>query len=48
MWRLVVGFEMLDIGNDYFMVRFELEEDRIKMIKEGLWMVFDHYLIVQT
>lgn len=39
---------MMDMGNDFFMVKFDMEEDRWKVMTEGPWMIFDHYLIVQT
>lgn len=47
-WKLVAGFDILDIGNDYFMVKFEHEGDRTKVMDEGPWMIFYHYLTVQT
>ena len=48
LWRLQGGFEMVDVGNGFFMVKFDLEEDRYKVMTGGLWMVFDHYLAIQT
>jgi hypothetical protein len=29
-----------------FMVKFDLEVDKAKVINEGPWMVFDHHLAV--
>jgi len=37
----------MDVGNSFFMVKFDGEEDKIKVINEGLWMIFDHYLVVR-
>lgn len=48
LWKLVAGFEIMDLGNDFFMVKFEEEIDRSKVMDEGPWMVFDRYLTVQT
>lgn len=46
-WKLLAGFELMDIGHGYFMVKFDLEGDRTKVMEEGPWMIFDHYLTVQ-
>lgn len=46
-WKLGTGFEILDIGHDFFMVKFDDEADRAKVMDGGPWMIFDHYLTVQ-
>lgn len=48
LWKLSAGFEILDIGNDFFMVKFDTEVDRCKVMDGGPWMIFDHYLTVQV
>ncbi|XP_019429951.1 PREDICTED: uncharacterized protein LOC109337427 [Lupinus angustifolius] len=48
LWRLKVGFGIMDIGNGYCLVKFEEEVDRTKVMDEGPWMIFYHYLTVQT
>ena len=45
---LVASFEILDIGNGYFMVKFDNEDDQNKVIVDGPWMIFDHYIVVQN
>lgn len=47
LWKLAAGFEIMDIGNDYYMVKFDTEADCMKVREEGPWMIFDHYLTVQ-
>lgn len=47
-WKPVAGFEIMDIGNDYYMVKFDEEVDRTKVVEGGPWMIFDHYLTVQS
>lgn len=47
-WKLQAGFEIMDIGNDFFMVKFDIEPGRLKVMEQGPWMIFDHYLTVQT
>jgi hypothetical protein len=39
--------EMLDIGHDFFMIKFDLEADREKVISKGPWMIFDHYVAIR-
>ena len=46
-WRLSGGFEIVDIGHGYFIVKFDLEEDRLKVIDRRPCMIFYHYLEVQ-
>jgi hypothetical protein len=44
--KLTGGFELMDVANGFFMVKFDLEMDKTKVINEGPWMVFDHHLAV--
>ncbi|RDX74778.1 hypothetical protein CR513_45432, partial [Mucuna pruriens] len=37
----------MDIWSDFFMVKFNLEANYSKVMGEGAWMIFNHYLIVQ-
>ncbi|KAG6793276.1 hypothetical protein POTOM_002474 [Populus tomentosa] len=46
-WKLSGGFELMDIGNGYFMVKFDIAEDRERIINGGPWMIFDYYLTMQ-
>lgn len=46
LWKLSGGFELMDVDHGYYMVKFDLEEDREKVIGGGPWMIFDHYLAV--
>lgn len=38
----------MDIGNGFFMAKFDYEEDRNKVINGGPWMIFDHYLSIRS
>jgi hypothetical protein len=46
MWKLTGGFEIMDIYNGFYMVKYILLAARGKIISEGPWMSFDHYLAV--
>lgn len=47
-WKLMGSFDIMDIGNGYFMVIFKLDEGRTKVINGGPWMIYDHYLSIRT
>jgi hypothetical protein len=48
-WKTTAGFEIMDINNGYYMVKFDMEADRAKVMEQeqGPWMIFNHYLSVQ-
>ena len=45
-WKPLAGFEIMDIGNNY-MVKFHSEIGRSRVMYNGPWMIFYHYLTVQ-
>ena len=47
LWRLKGGYDVLGVGNGYFLVKFDLQEDRERVISDGPWMLQDHYLAVK-
>ncbi|XP_020235892.1 uncharacterized protein LOC109815553 [Cajanus cajan] len=47
LWKVQGGLELLDVSHGYFMVKFDLEADRERVMHGGPWMLFDHYLIVR-
>ena len=46
-WRLHGGYELMEVGNGFFMVKFDLPADRDLVINGGPWMIHDHYLAVK-
>lgn len=47
-WKSFGGFEIVDIGHSFYMLKFDLEVDMTKMMEGGLWKLFDHYPIDKT
>ncbi|KAE8681993.1 hypothetical protein F3Y22_tig00111277pilonHSYRG00016 [Hibiscus syriacus] len=47
LWQLQGRFQLVDLENDYYLVRFEKEYDYMKALMEGPWMIFGSYLTVQ-
>ncbi|KAJ4847842.1 hypothetical protein Tsubulata_000162 [Turnera subulata] len=48
LWKPQGGFQVIDLGNDYFLVRFERREDCARVLAEGPWMIQGSYMIVQS
>lgn len=46
LWRLNGGFDIMDVDNGFYMVKFDMAEDREKVVSRGPWMVFDHSLAI--
>lgn len=47
-WKPIRGFDILDVDNGFYMAKFDIVADREKVISEGPWMLYDHYLAVST
>ncbi|XP_057418637.1 uncharacterized protein LOC130712838 [Lotus japonicus] len=47
-WKPTAGFELMDVDNGFYLVTFDKDEDKNKVIGGGPWMIFDHYLAVST
>ncbi|KAL4337611.1 hypothetical protein AHAS_Ahas12G0127500 [Arachis hypogaea] len=46
-WRLQGGYDVMDVGCEYFLVKFDLMEDKDKILLGGLWRLGGHYLAVK-
>lgn len=46
-WNLSGSFELIDLQNDFFLVKFYEQVDYERVMYEGLWMILGHYLTVQ-
>jgi hypothetical protein len=47
LWKLTGDMDVLDVGHGFFMIKFDLEADREKVISGGPWMIFDHYVAIR-
>ncbi|KAI3847593.1 hypothetical protein MKX03_024378, partial [Papaver bracteatum] len=47
MWRLVGKMQILDMGSDYFMFKFEHQDDFKHALLEGPWFINRHNLSLQ-
>lgn len=46
-WSSTLGFSIIDLENDYFLVRFKMEGDAEFALTQGPWTIVAHYLVVQ-
>ncbi|KAK2384819.1 zinc ion binding / nucleic acid binding protein [Trifolium repens] len=47
MWVRKGVITIIDLGKDYFLIYFSNEEDYIRALEDGPWLIYDHYLIVR-
>ncbi|MBA0676619.1 hypothetical protein Goari_018087 [Gossypium aridum] len=47
LWKPIGSFQVIDIENDYFLVKFSMNQDYNKALTEGHWVVYGNYLTVQ-
>ena len=46
-WTPVGRMDCVDIGNDFFLIKFELHSDLEVVLKGGLWLVGQHFLAIR-
>lgn len=46
-WGLQADFEALDIGNGFFIVKFDMADDYNKVCTGEPWVIMDHYVTVR-
>ncbi|KAK5776932.1 hypothetical protein PVK06_044897 [Gossypium arboreum] len=46
-WRPSKPFQLMDIENGYFIAKFQSTDDYDKILSQGPWVIFGHYLTVQ-
>lgn len=47
MWVKKGVIQIIDLGNEFFLVNFSNEDDYRFALTEGPWLIFDHYLTVR-
>ncbi|KAH9699953.1 hypothetical protein KPL71_024558 [Citrus sinensis] len=47
MWKPSMGYSVIDLENNYFLVRFRNAGDALDALTRGPWIILGHYLIVQ-
>ncbi|KAL0004807.1 hypothetical protein SO802_012368 [Lithocarpus litseifolius] len=47
LWKPAGKMVCVDLGNDFFLIKFQLKEDYAKVLREGPWFVGGHYLSIR-
>ena len=47
LWQPSGGFDIIDLGFGFFLIKFDNGDDRGKAVEGGPWMMFDHYLLIR-
>nr|POF09246.1 hypothetical protein CFP56_18118 [Quercus suber] len=47
LWKPTRKMDCIDLGNDFFLIKFQIREDHAKVLREGLWLVGGHYLSIR-
>ncbi|GMY19594.1 hypothetical protein FCV25MIE_14833 [Fagus crenata] len=47
LWKLVGDMQCIDLGNDYFLIRFKLEEDYWRVVNGGPWFINQQFLTIR-
>ncbi|KAK5833596.1 hypothetical protein PVK06_017446 [Gossypium arboreum] len=47
LWGLTSNYKIVNLDNNYFLVKLGSQNDYNRVIMGGLWMVYGHYLVVQ-
>ncbi|KAH9777844.1 DUF4283 domain-containing protein [Citrus sinensis] len=47
MWKTTMTYSVIDLENNYFLVRFRSDTDVVDALTKGPWIIMGHYLTVQ-
>ena len=47
LWRTTMTYSMIDLENNYFLIRFCSSGDAVDALTKGPWIIMGHYLTVQ-
>jgi hypothetical protein len=47
LWKPSGDMQCIDLGNDYFLIRFKLEEDYWKVVNGGPWFINQQFLTIR-
>ncbi|KAK9191139.1 hypothetical protein WN943_019750 [Citrus x changshan-huyou] len=47
MWKSAMGFLVIDLENNYYLVHFRSVADVVDALTKGSWLIMGHYLTVQ-
>lgn len=45
-WARNASIQLIDVGNDFYFIKFHCREDYDFALTGGPWLIFDHYLTI--
>ena len=48
LWKLIGCLDCVDLGKYFFLIRFSLQSDYGRVLKDGPWFVGGHYLSIRN
>ncbi|MBA0842579.1 hypothetical protein Goarm_002399, partial [Gossypium armourianum] len=48
LWKPKMRFPLMNIDNDYYLAKFESDLDYNNVVSKGPWVIFGHYLTIQS
>lgn len=48
LWKPIGRMECVDLGEGFFLIRFSIREDHVRVLKDGPWFVGGHYLSIRS
>lgn len=46
MWKPCEELILMDLGNDFYLVQFQLDQNYMKVLNEGTWFVGQNFLTI--
>lgn len=47
MWNPIGRMDCIDIGHDYYLIKFECQADLDNVLKGGPWFIGQHFLVIR-
>ncbi|KAF3948626.1 hypothetical protein CMV_025403 [Castanea mollissima] len=47
LWKPTGRMDCVDLGNDFFLIKFQAKDDHARVIREGAWFIGGHYLSIR-
>ena len=47
LWNPTTRMDIIDLGKDFFLVRFGLKEDFLVVLEKGPWFIGEHFLSIR-
>lgn len=47
LWKLKENLTLIDLGDDFYTIKFDLKESQSKVLREGPWFVTGHFISVR-